>query len=79
MRNILLPAAILAVLAGPALAQSAPTFADVDADSDGRVSLTEAIDADEAWSEESFEDADKDDDGSLDQDEYDAGIAARAG
>ncbi len=77
MRKLFVPLAILMMAATPAWAQEAPSFAEADANSDGVVTLDEALDADEAWTEEAYIDADANADGVLDEQEYGVGIAAR--
>lgn len=76
MRKMLIPLAALILFAGPALAAS-PTFDDVDEDDNDLITLVEAQAANDGWTEETFQEADQDDDAALDEAEYDAAIESR--
>lgn len=74
MKKLLITIAAIG-LSSAAFAQAAVTFASVDADTSGGVSLAEAQVAWPDLTQEAFDAADTSKDGSLDQAEFDAYVA----
>lgn len=68
MKNLILALTLGAITVTAAFAQS--DFQTVDADADGTVSYTEAVNAGMPWSEEQFKAADINADGGLDETEF---------
>lgn len=68
MKKLVLAMAFGTFALSSALAET--TFQDVDADGDGGVTYAEAVNAGLPWSEEQFQAADSDANGSLDEQEF---------
>lgn len=76
MKFVTVLAASTLAFASVALADDHATFAKVDADADGQVTLEEGMKVHADWTEEAFKELDKDGSGALSQEEYEASMAA---
>ena len=72
MKKIILSFALTTFATTATLAET--SFQNVDTDSDGGVSYTEAVNAGMPWSEEQFKNADQNADGVLDEAEFKAAL-----
>ena len=72
MKKIILSFALTTLATTATLAET--SFQNVDTDSDGGVSYTEAVNAGMPWSEEQFKNADQNADGVLDEAEFKAAL-----
>jgi hypothetical protein len=70
MKKLVLALSVLGLAVAPALAQTTPTFATVDANGDGQASMDKIKAAGVNLTEEQFASADADGSGSLSEEEY---------
>lgn len=73
MKKLVLALAFGTFTASAAFAES--SFQTVDADADGGVTFTEAVNAGLPWSEDQFQAADQNSDGVLDEEEFKAALS----
>lgn len=72
MKNLIIALAFGAVSTTAAFAQA--SFSTVDADGNGAITFTEAVNAGMPWSEDQFKAADGNSDGALDETEFTAAL-----